>query len=448
MQRVAIVLVLIIAVLGPSLLILANGYQQYTQLKARGDDGIQNLLAIKTLVSSTGKGLGIEEKAKSILQPETLAEIKQDSDAALADFQQVNAILSQRFSAVGIAGVVPILNTKVAALGHLANVGIDIARLGDDFASQGAALAPMFSTSLFAPTGPPIVSSKTFPVLSQLLTEIAAGVNDMAAQLATVQPGDLPVSAKQQGELAQVMDLLPAITQTTNGLVQSLPMLRWALGVDSPRLFLIQTMDRAELRPGGGFTGQFGNLALHGGRLGTINLTDVTVLDDNYIGYHAPPQYQSWWPFGSWALRESNMSGDYLTSARLAVQSFTNESGIRVDGDISLSVEAIAHLLAPNIVGPITMPCYQVTVNDQNLESEIHNFQLGAGAALDQKCYDASSSNTTLRKSFTAALAVALQARVKSLPADRLGTSCKASGRILSPRISRSILAIPPPRRS
>jgi hypothetical protein len=420
-QRVAVVAVLIIAVLGPSLILAVNGYQQYAQIKARGEDGIQRLLAIKTLVSATGKGLGIEAKAKAILQPEALSAIKQDSDAALSDFEQVNAIMNQHLSAIGIAGVVPILNTKVAAVGHLARVGIDIAQLGDDFASQGAALAPMFSTSLFASTGPAILTPATFQVLAQLLEEISVGVNDIASQLSTVQPGDLPVSAKQRTELQQVMTAVPGLTQTINGLVHSLPMLRWAVGVDSPRAFLVQTMDRAELRPGGGFTGQFGKLALNGGRLGTISLTDVTVLDNNYTGYHAPAQYQSWWPFGSWALRESNMSGDFPTSAQLAMQAFTAESGIRVDGDISISVEAIEHLLAPGIVGPITIPCYKATVNDQNLEDEIHYFQLGGGVALDQKCFNASASNTTLRKSFTATLALTLQQQIRTLPADRLG---------------------------
>jgi Protein of unknown function (DUF4012) len=420
-QRVMIVAVLITAILGPSLLVAVNGYQQYTQIKVRGADGIQRLLAIKTLVSTTGKGLGIEAKAKIILQPGVLLEIKQDSDAALSDFQQVNAIVNQHLSAIGIAGVVPILNTRVAAVGHLARVGIDIAQLGDDFASQGAALAPMFSTSLFASSGPAILTPATFQVLTQLLGEVAVGVNDMASQLVTVQPGDLPVNAKQRAELQQVMTALPGITQTINGLVQSLPMLRWSVGVDSPRLFLVQTMDRAELRPGGGFTGQFGKLVLNGGRLGTISLTDVTVLDNNYTGYRAPAQYQSWWPFGSWALRESNMSGDFPTSAQLAMQAFTAESGIKADGDVSISVEAIEHLLAPDIVGPITIPCYKVTVTNQNLEDEIHYFQLGAGVALDQKCYKASSAKTTLRKSFTATLALALQQQIRALPADRLG---------------------------
>ena len=420
-QRVAIIAVLITAFLGPSLLVAVNGYQEYTQIKASGDAGIQNLLAIKALLSSTGKGQGIEDKAKAILQPEVLAEVKQDSDAALGDFEQIDAVMSQRASAIGIAGALPVLNTKVAAVGHLAQVGIDVARLGEDFASQGAALAPMFSTSLFATTGPPILTPATFQVLAQFLDETAAASNDIAAQLATVRPSDLPVSAAERSELTQVVRLLPGVVQTVNALVQDLPMLRWALGVGSPRLFLVQTMDRAELRPGGGFTGQFGKLSLNGGRMGTINLTDVTVLDNNYIGARAPAPYQSWWPFGSWGLRESNMSGDYPTSARLAMNAFTTESGTKVDGDISFSVLTIAHLLAPDIVGPIAMSCYNVTITEQNLESEIHYFQLGGGEGLDAKCTTSSSASTSLRKSFTAALALALQERVKSLPADRLG---------------------------
>src|SRR5579884_3296169 len=57
------------------------------------------------------------------------------------------------------------------------------------------------------------------------------------------------------------------------------------LGIGQPARYLVLFMDRSELRPGGGFQGNFGILTMDGGRPSTsapLTLQDVYQLDQRY----------------------------------------------------------------------------------------------------------------------------------------------------------------------
>src|SRR5260221_12315727 len=104
-------------------------------------------------------------------------------------------------------------------------------------------------------------------------------LTDIQAKLSSVNLSDLPLCAKQKEEIAQVMVMLPQIRST---LTQGIPLLGavgWMLGVGQPRHFLVQTLDRAELRPSGGFTGNYGVLTLQNGKLDPFNLYNVNDID-------------------------------------------------------------------------------------------------------------------------------------------------------------------------
>ncbi len=66
------------------------------------------------------------------------------------------------------------------------------------------------------------------------------------------------------------------------------------------------------------------------------------------------------------------------------------------------------------MLGPVTLPCYNVSITAQNLDSIIHYYQLGDGVAQQNKC--TGDTQTSLRKRFTAALAQTVQDKIKSAP--------------------------------
>src|SRR5262249_12582015 len=123
---------------------------------------------------------------------------------------------------------------------------------------------------------------------------------------------------------------LPKILDDIETFKPYLPLAGWALGVDHTRNYLIQTMDRSELRPSGGFNGQWGVLKVNGGRIGKISLSDVTFVDfTSSNGYTllqpTPIQYAAWFPFAPYGMRDADMSGDYPTSAKMIMTTFIKE---------------------------------------------------------------------------------------------------------------------------
>src|SRR5260370_16497751 len=195
----------------------------------------------------------------------------------------------------------------------------------------------------------------------------------------------------------------------------------WLLGIGQARHFLVQTMDRAERRPSGGFTGLYGDLTIQNGRMAPFTLTDVTELDYNgngmELGRQAPPEYRSWMKFGFWGLRDSNLSGDYPTTARLSTQVFQEEGGGPVNDDISLTPTVIAHVL--NVIVPIKVPQYNEIITAQNLEDKLHYYQQDFGAIGLQRQITG-THNAATRKAFTALLGKLLLDNLKHQPVKQL----------------------------
>ena len=75
----------------------------------------------------------------------------------------------------------------------------------------------------------------------------------MQVKLAGVNLNDLPISVSQKTELAKVMVELPRVRSLISQVVPYIDPVGWLLGVGQSRHFLVQTLDRAELRPSGGF---------------------------------------------------------------------------------------------------------------------------------------------------------------------------------------------------
>jgi hypothetical protein len=179
-------------------------------------------------------------------------------------------------------------------------------------------------------------------------------------------------------------------------------------------------MDRAELRPGGGFTGQYGIVQIQDGRVTPPSLTDVTLLDyagnGTAIGRRAPDGY-SWMNFGNWGIRDSNLSGDFPTTARMTMQLFQDEGGGPIDGDIAFTPTLIGHIL--DVTGPIKVPGYNETITSKNLEERLHYYQQDYSAIAREKQISGNYSKSG-RKAFTSTLGKLLLDRVRHLPVKQL----------------------------
>ncbi len=435
--RLVLVIIFLFAFFAPLLTLGASALYQYNQLKGWGQDGVSQLLAIKGLLpSSATSGAssgtnGTVQKAKDILNKSTLAAIQKHCQAAQTDFTDINTAIANRDGIIGLA-----MNfgykAKILAVQQLALVGIDGTILCGKLTALGMDFTSTFQTSPFSSSGGPILTQKSFADLQTALDDSQVLLTDIQVHVQQININDVPVSAKQRGQITQITGQLPKYLKDLQSFKPYVPLLGWALGVGTPRNYLIQTMDRGELRPSGGFNGQWGVLNLNGGRIGKLSLADVTFVDFTTTNtptlyQQAPVQYRAWWPFANWGMRDADLSGDFPTTAQIIMGTFQREeaavdNGIKVhlDGDIHFSPLVIEHLLVKSILGPLFMPCYNITITSTNLESELHYFQEDPSSiAIQNKC-SPSKGQTSLRKRFTSALAQALEDKVRSAGQDKL----------------------------
>ncbi|MBE3561149.1 MAG: DUF4012 domain-containing protein, partial [Ktedonobacteraceae bacterium] len=301
----------------------------------------------------------------------------------------------------------------------------DITEMGQQLVKTALTLAPTFRGPLLADNSKPLVTQSMLNLVGSTIDYLLPRLNDIQAQSRLLSLDTLPISAQQRQQLTSLLQALP---QAQADLAQGRDLLgaaNWMLGVSEPRTFLVQTMDRSELRPTGGFTGQFGELIINGGRIAPFTLKNIGPYEEGdtalpeVIGKLAPAQY-SWWPFPNWGLRDSNLSADFPTSARLAIAQYQLEFKRRVDGVIVFSPFLISRIL--QITGPITIPEYQETITAQNLEERLHYYQLDNAGIRKEEIVEHVEDPTQARKLFTARLARILMDHVRHAPPDELIT--------------------------
>jgi hypothetical protein len=337
----------------------------------------------------------------------------------------------------GVANVVgaPLgaVNASMRNYQILLRMGSHLATAADEGLSVAQTLLiPLQGGAFSAGANAPIITPNDLQHAQTLLADAQTHVLAAIQLSKQLDPAALPSQLKPGSAYGRYLALLPQAPQalaTIMSLLEAAPAL---LGIGSPSYFLVFAMDRTELRPGGGFMGNFGLLKLDGGRLAKdlpLALGDTYAFDARYFAYYAqpscadgptPPAAYSWWPFTNlactygWGLRDSNLSPDFPTNARMAIQIAqdlpgTIPGGAPVQGVIAFTPALIANLLS--ITGNIAVPNYNVVVTPNNLEATIHAMQLGGQGPAGVP-----------RKEFTHQLSMLLLDRLKSLPLSKLST--------------------------
>ena len=390
-------------------------YSAYNSINATAHDGINHLLKVKSILNIS------KSDPTAALNATKLQQAQVEFEGAKGDFVQLQQLLDRPAIQGVITQFAPQYGSKLGEVQSLVQVALDVSRMGDELSGVALIGANIIHGSPLA-TGStkPLISVADINAIEGSMVHALYYINDIRLQMRHVSVKDLPLSNAQK---AQLTSLLPLLPQVQDMIVQAqglVGLVAWLLGVGQPRRFLIQTMDSAELRPGGGFTGQYGILQIQDGRMSPFNLTDVTLLDyaenGTAIGRTAPPGY-SWMNFGNWGVRDSNLSGDFPTTARMTMQLFEAEGGGPVDGDIAFTPALIGHIL--DVTGPIKVPGYNETITSKNLEDRLHYYQQDYSAIAREKQISGNYSHSG-RKAFTSTLGKLLLDRVRHLPTKQL----------------------------
>jgi hypothetical protein len=137
------------------------------------------------------------------------------------------------------------------------------------------------------------------------------------------------------------------------------------------RKFLILLQNNMELRPGGGFLGQYAVVKIKNGEVIDNYFEDANLLDQR-INAKVPTPYpfERMMSLKRWKFRDSNFSPDYPTNVEKA-KYFYRLAGRSSDFDGVIAVNAFTFNRVFNLTGPITVPGYGVTLNSENATLEL-----------------------------------------------------------------------------
>ena len=420
----------------------ATAYGDYTAVRGLASDG---LTALKRIPADLGlAGAASPAPTRAQMQQAVQADIA----TALQDFQALHDRLAHPDLILSAAATSGHISQILTSAYQLSNVALDSVHIAQNLSDGLVALASVVTSSPL--TGDTTASAATGQGLTLAdIQGIKAGLSrslpyltDLIQRVQTTPTATLfaALSAKQRAEVTPLLSLLPQIPAALPFVTRFLDVAPAALGITQPTAYLLMTMDSAEMRPSGGFQGNYGVIGVNSGHVGAISLQDVYLLDKPYdqsaTGAESQPPslYSSWWPtsFLPWGLRDANLSADFPTSAQYDLAQLQAEGGdvlpvtdsngqvtgstpTTVTGVIAIEPKLIEQIIA--LTGPITIGApYNVTVTAANLESQIHYFQLtNAGRSTGTEAGSGQQLSST-NKRFTALLAHALEDQIKHMP--------------------------------
>jgi hypothetical protein len=174
-----------------------------------------------------------------------------------------------------------------------------------------------------------------------------------------------PLADKLDTQLVRVT----GIERTTRSVSRTMPLLPGLLGGDGPRRYFLAVLSPVELRAGGGFLGNFGEIVADNGRLTLTRFGRPQELDDAggtqrrlLASEEFITRYSRFSPELEWA--NVNPSPDFPSDAVAIEGLYPQSGGEPIDGVISVDPTALAALL--RVVGAVTVPSWPSPITADN----------------------------------------------------------------------------------
>lgn len=131
--------------------------------------------------------------------------------------------------------------------------------------------------------------------------------------------------------------------------------------------FMLLLQNDMELRPGGGFLGQYAIINIKNGEVVSSFIEDANLLDQRISAkVSAPYPFPQFMQIKKWKFRDSNFSPDFPTNVDKAKYFYrlSGKSTAGLDGVIAINASVLNEVLA--LTGPITVPGYNAEFNKDN----------------------------------------------------------------------------------
>ena len=295
----------------------------------------------------------------------------------------------------------------IALSRHAAVVGI--ADMGIAISDAGMELAKLDGL-LIKPAGAGGQQGRTLlTVLEQANSSVVIVRKDLErAQQSAAQVDVRVVPIGQQASLVKAKGTIGSAIAAVDEFQRLVPVLTELLGGNGARTYLIEQVNSAELRPGGGFLGSYSVLQADHGALKLVRSGDAVELigtrkQPGQAGYVAPPgPLHEFVPNTSWSFIDSNFFPDFPANAAAGETFAQPFLGTKLDGVISIDYYAVAKML--ELTGPLAVPGYGITVTSTNFIPLVVQYDIAYSPA---------------HKAILSAIAGTLMNRVATLPPDR-----------------------------
>ena len=338
-----------------SLILFWNVRGLSAELKQKGGKIVDNFsLSVKAL-----KDLRTDDASKYL----------EDNHSELA---KMGSFFGRNESFLGFVGeIVPIFKDASGFLNQITKLNLDLLRFStvlSDLEANGF--------EYFQKNGK--VLTEKLAVLRDLLKNINEGVG-------TVR--NSAVNLKQVASVSESVNQIFAdqylkYSSELHSADKFLGSLISVLGSETDKHFALFFQNPAEIRPGGGFIGSYGDLIFKNGQMTNLEVQDIYWPDHplNFKSKVIPPE-----PLQSvtkdWGARDANWFFDFPTSARtvlgfLEKSKIYEEKNIGFEGAIALNINVLQSIL--EIVGPIEIEEYKLKIDKDNFLKEIQ-YEVEAG---------------------------------------------------------------------
>jgi len=434
-----------------------NDYRTLYGLANGGTTSLNNVLNDLGLSSSSSKNSGD-------LTPQQIQQAQTDSAAALRQFTDLSDRLQSPDLLLKVGSGIPGLSGYYQKAVVLSKVAVDGSVILQKFLPALVNVAKVIKTTPISSKGDaanntPLLDQASLDSIKQSLQNATPDITHMVGLLGNTDPATLTsfLPDKYKKKLLPLLQFVPKIPSAialTNDFLQIAPTVL-GINTNGPVAYLLTTLDNTEIRPVGGFQGQYTVFSVNGGRVGKISLQDVyqTIEINKYVQNYNLPASEAW--FGNnglgYALRNSGLSPDFPTSAKLALKQLASEplymknqyggynylypEGNHVpitdptSGSITGYEKTPAHMagmiaIQPNIIarlmqltGPIHVGCpYNIDVTADQLQQKIHYYQeTDAGRSVGDQGSNGCSANPGSTKRFTATLTQELLVQLKKV---------------------------------
>jgi hypothetical protein len=304
----------------------------------------------------------------------------------------------------------------VGSLAHSRHSAVDgIAEMGAALSDAGQDLS-----NLYAQLTKPTIAGQPARNVLTVLDQAQPSVVKIRGELQRAQKGasQVDVAVVPAGQQATFIKASGTIALALAGLDEFdrlVPVLHEALGGNGARTYLIEQVNPAELRAGGGFIGTYSLVRADQGALTLIqsgsaaDLANPRPLPGQPGFIPQPGPYREVIPDISWSFLDSNLFPDFASNAKAGLGFVQPRLGTRVDAVIAIDYYTVAKML--ELTGPLAVPGFALTVDASNFVSRIIADDIAAAAGDIAAIF--------AHKAILTAIAGPLMQRVTALPPDR-----------------------------